>query len=104
MHTCTQEQQRAIHLQEGTQAWAEIVQQLRQEPVQSLDEGQAAVVSALGTLQGLEEQQQHAFQDLAAKDEALSIAESRIGESPPACSTAGPHCKQNMSWSTCRSQ
>lgn len=56
-----------------------MVQQLGGDPLQSVEAGRAVVTSFLETLQGLEDQQRHAFEDLAGKDDALGVAEARIG-------------------------
>ena len=77
--SCMQKQQAASEARDELQQWVQLVQQLTNEPVQSLDEGQAAVASVLETVQGLEDQQRHAFEDLASKEEAASTAEARVG-------------------------
>ena len=74
-----QTQQAASESQKEVQEWAKVVQQLGTESLYSVDAGQAVVISVLETLQGLEEQQRHAFEDLAGKDDALGTAEARIG-------------------------
>ena len=74
-----QSQQAASETQQEVEGWVKVVQQLRGEPLHSVDAGQAVVTSVLQTLQGLQEQQRHAFEDLAGKDDALGIAEARIG-------------------------
>lgn len=74
-----QTQQAASDSQQEAEEWAKVVQQLRGKPLHSVDAGQAVVTSVLETLQGLQEQQHHAFEDLAGKDDALRTAEARIG-------------------------
>lgn len=75
-----QVQQAASVSEKEVEAWASMVQQLGSEPLHSVEAGQAVVLSVLATLQSLEEQQRHAFEDLAGKDDALGAAAARIGE------------------------
>lgn len=85
-----QAQQVALEAKQEGEAWARMVQQLASDPVHSVESGQAVVLSVLETLQTLEEQQRNAFEDLAAKDDALGTAAARIGE---------PHCRSSvMQW------
>ena len=76
-----QAQQAASESQQEADAWACMVQQLGNDPVQSVEVGQAVVLSVLETLQSLEQQQRHAFEELAGKDDALGTAAARIGAS-----------------------
>lgn len=85
-----QKQQAVSKVRDELQQWAELVQQLTSEPVQSLDAGQGAVASVLETVQGLEDQHRHALEDLAGKDEDLSTAEARTGTLE--CQIAAPGC------------
>lgn len=74
-----QTQQTASESQKEVEQWAKVVQQLGGNPLESVNAGQAVVTSFLETLQGLEDQQRHASEDLAGKDDALGAAEARIG-------------------------
>ena len=74
-----QAQQAAVESQQEADAWACMVQQLGTDPVHSVEAGQAVVLSVLKTLQSLEQQQRHVFEDLAGKDDALGTAAARIG-------------------------
>lgn len=85
-----QAQQVALESKQEADAWARMVQQLAIDPMHSLESGQAVVLSVLETLQSLGEQQRHAFEDLAGKDDALGTAAARTGE---------PHCQSSvMRW------
>ena len=74
-----QAQQAATDSQQEVEEWAKVVQQLGGEALHSVGAGQAVVTSVLETLQGLEEQQRHALEDLAGKDDALGAAKAKIG-------------------------
>lgn len=74
-----QTQQAASESQHEVEEWAKVVQQLGGDPLQSVGAGQAVITAFLETLQGLEDQQRHAFEDLAGKDDALGVADARIG-------------------------
>ncbi len=75
-----QEQQDATKAKQEAKAWAGLIQQLSSNPVDSPFDGQSVVASTVQHAQKLEEQQRRAFEDLASKDEALSNAESKLGQ------------------------
>ena len=60
--------------------WTSAVQQLSNEPVETAQQGQAVIAAALQSINSFDEQQRLAFDDLASKDDALSVAEARSGE------------------------
>ncbi len=75
-----QEQQAAAAANRAVTEWTALVQQLADSPVASPGDGQTVVTNAIQHAQDLEEQQRHAFSDLASKDEALCDAEHKLGK------------------------
>ena len=60
--------------------WTALIQQLADSPIASPADGQTVVTNAIQHAQNLEEQQRHAFNDLASKDEALCDAKHTLGK------------------------
>jgi hypothetical protein len=75
-----QRQQAAATANQAVTEWTALVQQLADSPVASPADGQTVVTNAIQHAQNQEEQQRHAFSDLASKDEALCDAEHKLGK------------------------
>ena len=82
-HSCPcmlQRHQAAAAASQAVTEWTALLQQLTDSPVASPADGQVVVTNTIQYAQNLEEQQRHAFSDLASKDEALCDAEHKLGK------------------------
>lgn len=77
---CVQAKQDAADAKTQAVHWADAIQRLSADPVETLGDGHAAIATVLDRVQTLEEQQQLALDDIASKEHELSNAESRLGE------------------------
>ncbi len=84
MHHCCpcvlQRQLAAAAANQAVAEWTALIQQLADSPVASPADGQTVITSVIEHAQNLEEQQRHAFKDLASKDEALCDAQLKLGK------------------------
>lgn len=75
-----QRQQAVAAANQAVTEWTALVQQLADSPVASPADGQTVIKNAIEHAQNLEQQQRHAFHDLASKDEALCDAKHKLGK------------------------
>lgn len=75
-----QKQLAAAAANQAVTEWTALVQQLVDSPVASPADGQTVVTNTVQHAQNLEEQQRHALDDLASKEEALCDAEHKLGK------------------------
>ncbi len=75
-----QRQQAIAAANQAVTEWTALVQQLADSPVASPADGQTVIKNAIEHAQNLEQQQRHAFHDLASKDEALCDAKHKLGK------------------------
>ena len=76
---CAQATEDAAQAKAEAISWVDALQKLSAHPIQSPEDGHAVVATVLQNMESLQEQQQHAFDDLASKDDELNNAESKLG-------------------------